>query len=395
MYPGPIRNQAFDIFEFVLVNSFKITYTVTCTLSVTVTLSVTEAGKVSWDLLYEWQPSADHTTSIMGAGEIGGIPELVYKPIRFKEYTCEPYNLQTWIKPKIADSDSFMTELDADDDYEFFTGKTIFCALYNLGKYLNDERVDIGDPVERIVEFCTEYVHPYFVDELDDLIEQGGFGAYSMLEKQAAFRANQFLQDLGRLYNAASFYFALEDVKRKKPAAALHLAEDGRFFDGLPFFERYLHPIPEVEWNTDDASDAFDIVQEMQREQPVPGKIPRLFYKEMTGKLADIMPDFRVRVKVEPRTERMVLAADVNSVFDIAWFVLARLITSGGQRVKQETSAEGTPKELAVVICPNCGEAFARRSNRQQFCTKEECRKAHNAQRQKKYRENKTLNDLE
>ena len=27
MYPGPIRNQAFDIFEFVLVNSFKITYT--------------------------------------------------------------------------------------------------------------------------------------------------------------------------------------------------------------------------------------------------------------------------------------------------------------------------------------------------------------------------------
>ena len=41
------------------------------------------------------------------------------------------------------------------------------------------------------------------------------------------------------------------------------------------------------------------------------------------------------------------------------------------------------------MICPNCGEAFARRSNRQQFCTKEECRKAHNALRQKKYRENK------
>ena len=214
MYPGPIRNQAFDIFEFVLVNSFKITYTVTCTLSVTVTLSVTEAGKVSWDLLYEWQPSADHTTSIMGAGEIGGIPELVYKPIRFKEYTCEPYNLQTWIKPKIADSDSFMTELDADDDYEFFTGKTIFCALYNLGKYLNDERVDIGDPVERIVEFCTEYVHPYFVDELDDLIDQGGFGAYSMLEKQAAFRANQFLQDLGRLYKRNEYQSGCHRISR-------------------------------------------------------------------------------------------------------------------------------------------------------------------------------------
>ena len=214
MYPGPIRNQAFDIFEFVLVNSFKITYTVTCTLSVTVTLSVTEAGKVSWDLLYEWQSSADHTTSIMGAGEIGGIPELVYKPIRFNEYTCEPYNLQTWIKPKIAGSDSFMTELDADDDFELFTGKTLFCALYNLGKYLNDERVDIGDPVERIVEFCTEYVHPYFVDELDDLIDQGGFGAYSMLEKQAAFRADQFLQDLGRLYKRNEYQSGCHRISR-------------------------------------------------------------------------------------------------------------------------------------------------------------------------------------
>jgi len=47
----------------------------------------------------------------------------------------------------------------------------------------------------------------------------------------------------------------------------------------LPFFERYLHPIPEVEWNTEDASDTFDIVQEMQREQPVPGKIPRCSIK--------------------------------------------------------------------------------------------------------------------
>ena len=64
-------------------------------------------------------------------------------------------------------------------------------------------------------------------------------------------------------------------------------------------------------------------------------------------------------------------------------------------RYYQGKNVEGLPKELAVVTCPNCGEAFARRSNRQQFCTKEECRKAHNAQRQKKYRENKKLNDLE
>ena len=132
----------------------------------------------------------------------------------------------------------------------------------------------------------------------------------------------------------------------------------------------------------------------MQEDRSVEKSKPHGSYSEMMNKLADIMPEFRVRVKADPRTERMVLAAEVNSVFDIAWFVLARLITSCGQRVKQEASAEGTPKELAVVICPSCGKAFARRSNRQQFCTKEECRKAHNALRQKKYRENMKLKEM-
>ena len=350
---------------------------------------------MSWDLLYEWQPSADHTTSIMGAGEIGGIPELVYKPIRFKKFTWESYNLQTWIKPKIAGRNSFVTELDADDDYELFTGKAIFCALYNLGRYLNDKRIDIGDPVERIVEFCTEYIHPYFIDELYDLIEQDGYGTFSMLENQAAFSAKDFLHDLGRFYNAASFYFALEKVKSKDMKAAYKLAKEGRFWDGLPFFEKYKHASPDVEWGTDSGEiSTDDLIEEMQDDRPASKSKPSGSYREMLNRLADIMPEFRVRVKADPRTEHMVLAAEVNSVFDIAWFVLARLITSGGQRFIQEASAEGTPKELAVVICPNCGEAFARRSNRQQFCTKEECRKAHNALRQKKYRENKKLKEV-
>lgn len=353
---------------------------------------------MSWDLLYEWQSSADHTTSFMGEGEIGGIPDLVYKPIRFKEFIWEPYDLETWIKPKIVGTDSFVTELDDDEDYEYFTGKALFCALYNLGKYINNENIDIDDPVERIVEFCTEYIHPYFIDELYDTIAQGGYASYTMLENQAAFSAEQFLHDLGRFYNAASLYFALEDVKRHKTSAAIHLADDGRFFSGVSFFERYLHKIPNTEWydagNSDFSSDPDEVIKEMQEKKELEYSAPRLYYKEMTAKLADIMPDFRVRVKTDPRTDRMVLAAEVNSVFDIAWFVLARIITSDGKKFAQEASAEGTPKELAVVICPNCGEAFARRSNRQQFCTKEECRKAHNALRQKKYRDNKKQKEL-
>ena len=44
-----------------------------------------------------------------------------------------------------------------------------------------------------------------------------------------------------------------------------------------------------------------------------------------------------------------------------------------------------------LVTCPNCGEAFIRRNNRQQYCMKEECQKAHNALRQRRYRESQKI----
>ena len=74
--------------------------------------------------------------------------------------------------------------------------------------------------------------------------------------------------------------------------------------------------------------------------------------------------------------------------------MLARMITNCALPFEQEPDVEGRPREFAVVIYPNCSEVFARRSNRQQFCTKEKCRRAHNALRQKKYRENKKLKEM-
>lgn len=358
---------------------------------------------MSWDMMYEWQPSADHTTTIMGAGELGGIPELIYKPVRFKRYLWNKYDLHGTVKPIIVDSKSYDVRIanegvkfNDNEVYRKYSGKGIFCALYNLAKYLNDTRIEIGDPVKHIVEFCTEYIHPYFTDELYDTLSEDNIYSNEMFERLAAFSVEQFMNDLSRFYNAASLYFALQDVKRHDMKAASRLSKEGRFFEGLPFFEQYKRAIPEAEWGTDGESiSTDDLISEMQKSEAYPIAKPHGTYKEMLSKLADIMPPMNMRVRLDPNTNRMVFAAEVNSAFDIAWFTLSRMLTANGVKYHQGKSAEGIPKELAVVTCLNCGEAFPRRSNRQQFCTKEECRKAHNAQRQKKYRENKKLKDIE
>lgn len=48
---------------------------------------------------------------------------------------------------------------------------------------------------------------------------------------------------------------------------------------------------------------------------------------ELLNKLIERIPDFNMRLKVNPKTNHIEFSADVNPVFDIAWFTLARMIS--------------------------------------------------------------------
>lgn len=50
-------------------------------------------------------------------------------------------------------------------------------------------------------------------------------------------------------------------------------------------------------------------------------------YEKLRERLIDCIPDFKLRLKVNPQNNRLVFSADVNSVFDIAWYVLARMMS--------------------------------------------------------------------
>ena len=43
--------------------------------------------------------------------------------------------------------------------------------------------------------------------------------------------------------------------------------------------------------------------------------------------LIDVFPDFRMRLKLNPRTKKIEYGADVTSVFDICWYTFGCLAT--------------------------------------------------------------------
>lgn len=63
------------------------------------------------------------------------------------------------------------------------------------------------------------------------------------------FSINDFMKDLGDLYTTALFYETLEGKCVADDDAAYNLYREGKYFEGLPFFEhfKYIHSMPDVD----------------------------------------------------------------------------------------------------------------------------------------------------
>lgn len=346
-----------------------------------------------------WIPSAaDNKSDVIGMGHIGGIGQLIYHTFTFKQYEYEISGSGVpCLKPVVSEEDSKPVTFN-----DFDSGKELFCDLYNLGKQINSLS-DNNPIVELIGSFCTYTAHPYFIDEIYSLIKEGAISSPADLEqfeRDYMFSIETFLDDLGRFYTAAQYYFAIQDIVNGTGEVAYNLCKnEGRLFSPLPFFERYKHAesLNDHSWPDDDYIAPDDLLAEMLADNTAAdttagnddwfAREPIDYYDDLIRLLCDIMPDFRLRLKPDPAKDKLIFAADVHSVFDIAWYVLAHLVA--------EIDPPTEPGELSVmaegtlITCMNCGDAFIRRNNRQLYCLKEECRNAHNAKRQQQYRDRK------
>ncbi len=348
----------------------------------------------TWDNKW-YPPDTDNRADFIGFCEIGGIGQLIYHTFTFNDYEYEESNGAWYMKPILSrgEKPSIASKYSR-------SGEDIFIELYNLGHKINDIS-DKTSYIKYITDFCCKVAHPYFIDELYTVIKEDcslTTENASQFERDAMFSVSDFLHDLERFYTTAHFYFALKDLMDGTGDEAYQLYREGKMFDELPFFEEYKHDVSSETLETNVNVRPDKIVREMQediKKQPLPSKEgndwfvrePIDYYDQLVEKLIGIIPDFQMCLKRNPRNDKVMFAANVNSVFDIAWYTLAHMIADYDPPTKN-LDEPGNPKGT-VITCLNCGIAFVRRSNRQLYCAAKECQNAHNAKRQRQFRERK------
>jgi hypothetical protein len=77
---------------------------------------------------------------------------------------------------------------------------------------------------------------------------------------------------------------------------------------------------------------ASKYIKEHPAEQPSEDKFdynhnPFDDYDELTNTLVDFITNFNMELKFNPLTNRFEFSADIDSVFDIAWYTLTRMIS--------------------------------------------------------------------
>ena len=352
----------------------------------------------------------DITTDTLGFGEIGGVGQLIYSLFRFKKYTVSYTDNGDILAYPSCHSEG---ELDFHNS-EDLIGADLLASLYNLALKINDFSEEKSF-VELIIEWCESVAYPYFIDEINALLldkefdfEQCSF----LLEKDGVFSINDFMRDLERLYQVTSFAFALEQMEKGFDDACFDLANDGRYFSGVPFLEKYKADMPEYsdDWKTNSHISPLDLLLEMQADsknaKPIHintkeegfARVPYDDFEELRDKLIDMIPDFRMRLKVNRKRNRVVLAADIHSVFDIAWHTLARKICEDPMpRLKQKMSELDRDERPVVLTCPICGRAFVRKgkANRKTYCGNPECNKRRLAQNTRNCRKRKKVAEMQ
>ena len=112
-------------------------------------------------------------------------------------------------------------------------------------------------------------------------------------------------------------------------------------------------------------------------------------FDTLRERLIECIPDFRLRLKLDPKSEQVVFAADVNSVFDIAWYTFARLLTEDPSL--ECLGSDGRRHGGIMICCHHCGQFFYRKAKHQQYCDRPECQKARNAKNQRDFRKRKAI----
>ena len=291
-------------------------------------------------------PQFDRKLDYISFGEIGGVGEMVYHTVKFKRYELDADDNGYFMRPVCQQSGDSFKNPDVT-----FTGQEVLASLMNLAKEINDPAATI--PYTDLIEaWCLQHFHPYAIDNLYEFISDESYSDEELgfvMEKEASFGIDDFMQELQRLYNATVLYLALRDYVRRDLTTARDLYMEGRFFDIPPFFEKFKNGDHQIE------------------------HIPAKEGERLQRVLFDMIPEFRMKLAFD-RYGSIVYAAVVNSVFDIAWYTFSRLVADDAPENDVDLNSNLEIGHLVSCLC--CGRYMFRRNNRQRYCASPDCQAA-------------------
>lgn len=97
----------------------------------------------------------------------------------------------------------------------------------------------------------------------------------------------------------------------------------------------------------------------------------------------EMFPDFKMRVKQDPKTHKAEMSAEIHSVFDIAWYAFARMVADVAPPADVDMDYEFSQGSILTCMC--CGEYFVRHSSRQRYCDNPNCKAERNNRKARAY----------
>lgn len=345
---------------------------------------------------------ADNLSDMIAMTDIGGIGTLIYHTFRFKDYEYDNAEDGTDTLAPIVYGG---LEPDFDQDNSV-SGAALVMELYNMAK--RADSFDSDRPLELLmIDFCKSVAHPYDIDFLYEYLSDGKINYErdgKLISQRAMFPSARFKRDIENFYYGARYYFALRKIADGEDYDIDELAEDGARFDGLRWPSTYPKvdmPVKNGNFDPTEEITADQLIAEMEQDRAEYERFLKEhkkdlykyereaiddFYRLRDG-LLDIIPDFHMRLKTNPKTGNVAFAADVHSIFDIAWYTLARYMADV-QLVDEGTNEIANP-EGKVCVCKCCGKAFIRRpdQNRKLYCGEPECERKRSTMRTRQKRE--------
>ena len=284
--------------------------------------------------------------------EIGGVGEMVYRAVRFPEYIPDYDDDGEIIKPLFTGGHAPVSGTDYS-----LTGQDLLVSLCNLYGKLNnpDSTESISDAVW---DWCRNNIHPYDIDLLCEMLESEKFAHITyrdIIEKDATFSIKWFIKDLCDLGTVFELFYILDNLKYEGNVNnARNLYYEGRLRDSLAFLERYSKYEDDKEYRDHVLED----------------------YNDLIFKVIDMFPDFRMRLKLDKKTGKVMFGADVQSVFDICWYTFSRIVADVAPPVDEDL--DYFESQGSILSCLACGKYFVRRSSRQLYCDSWDCQAERN-----------------